>query len=196
MKFLEVGTSKIRGKNWQFIDMKPHPQGITHDMRKPLDFINDNTYDGIYTEHFIEHVEKNEGINVFKEFLRILKPNGKLRVVWPKMEIVDYFRSEKDLSKDKLVKLYSHQALVESKWAPPGCEHMRIQDQCAEAMLFQNGEHKYLWYVNEMIDTLKELGYNNVFEEKYRYSSYKPFNNIDIRCRSRFLHSGVVEATK
>lgn len=196
MKFLEVGAYKSRGKNWQFIDSRPIPNAIVHDMRKPLDFISDNTFDGIYTEHFIEHVNKNEGINVFKEFLRILKPNGKLRVVWPKMETVDYFRSKRDLSKDKLVKLYSHFALVKHKWAPSGCENMRLQDQCAEAMLYQKGEHKYLWYVNEMIDTLNKLGYNNVFEEKYGYSSYKPFDKIDTDCRMRILQSGVIEATK
>ena len=85
---------------------------------------------------------------------------------------------------------------MKHKFPPPGNEHKSMQEQCALGLLHQNGEHKYLWGKQEMIDMLVSLGYKNVREYEYQRSAFPPFKNIDTPGQIRALHSAVVEATK
>ena len=48
----------------------------------------------------------------------------------------------------------------------------------------------------EMIDTLKSLGYNNVTEREYGVSPIPEFNGVDNPSQIRAMHSTVVEASK
>ena len=195
MKFLEIGANHLKGPDWAFIDTQNIPGAIVHDMREPLDFIQDNTYDGIYTEHFIEHLTKDKGANALKEFYRILKPGSTIRIVWPNIEVVNRLNSSEDLSNDPLVKIYG-EFIQDLNWNTPGKTFTRLQDKCADAILYQAAEHKYLWGIDEMINELTNIGFSSVFQEKYGCSSFEPFNKLDTPSRLRFLHSGVVEAIK
>ena len=161
----------------------------------PLD-IQDNTYDGIYSEHFIEHLERDQGVALFGECMRILKPGGVLRTVWPPMEAVEWLQSEEDLSENYFVKHYYQFYILKHNFAPPGYENHRIQEQVAQGLLYQNGEHKYLWGKAEMIEELQSLGFVNIKELEYQQSQLREFINIDTPGPIRKAHSAVVEATK
>ena len=66
-KYLEVAGKADRGLNWDSVRDEPYPGVMVYDMRNlPMKGVVDNTYDGIYSEHFIEHLTKDEGINFFK----------------------------------------------------------------------------------------------------------------------------------
>jgi predicted SAM-dependent methyltransferase len=199
MRFLEIAPYKKRGLNWDGIRDTKEFGGtdFVWDMRKlPMEFIDDDTYNGVYSEHFIEHIERDEGINFFKEMLRIMKPGGVVRTVWPSMDFVNFLRSDQDLSNHPFVKEYHRVYVQHHGFCPPGNEQKSKQEQCALGLLWQKGEHKYLWGKQEMIDTLTELGYENVREYEYQRSSFAPFKNIDHPNQLRALHSTVVEATK
>jgi len=169
---------------------------IIHDVTKlPLN-IKDNSFEGIYSEHFIEHLEKEQGINFFKEMYRILKPGGIIRTIWPSMDFVDYLRSDKDLSDTHFVKAYYNRFVLKYGYAPPGSKDKSLQEQCALSLLYQAGEHKYLWHKQELIDKLTEIGFVKVKECKYQQSDFSEFNNIDTPGRIREAHSAVVEAWK
>ena len=199
MRFLEIAPYKKRGLNWDGIRDTKEFGGtdFVWDMRKlPMEFIDDDTYNGVYSEHFIEHIERDEGINFFKEMLRIMKPGGIVRTVWPSMDFVNFLRSDKDLSNHTFVKEYYRVYVQHHGFCPPGNEHKSLQEQCALGLLWQKGEHKYLWGMQEMINMLSELGYRNVREYEYQRSSFAPFKNIDRNNPLRALHSTVVEATK
>jgi len=197
MKYLEIAPNKIRGLNWEGVRDVPAPGCIVYDMRNlPMDGVADNTYSGVYNEHFIEHLEKDEGINFLKEMFRVMTPSGVIRIVWPSMDFVDYLKSDRDLTDDPFVEHYYRVYIQKHKFAPKGTEHLSPQLQCAEGLLWQQGEHKHLWYKQELIDTLVELGYQNVKEMPYSKSGLMDFNNIDTPGQIRMLHSTVVEATK
>lgn len=197
MRLLEIAAAKKRGLNWDAVRDVPTPGGMVYDMRDlPMKGVEDNTYNGVYNEHFIEHLEKDEGINFFKEMLRIMKPGGVIRTVWPPMDFVNWLRSNQDLSNHPFVQHYYQFYVVKHKFPPPGNEHKSMQEQCALGLLHQKGEHKYLWGKQEMIDMLKDLGYKNVREYEYQRSAFPSFKNIDTPGQIRALHSAVVEATK
>ena len=203
MKFLEIAGNQNKGSDWITIRDKEvsdkfglKQNCILHDVTDlPLD-INDNFFVGIYSEHFIEHLEKEQGINFLKEMYRILKPGGIIRTVWPSMDFVDFLRSDKDLSDTYFVKAYYNRFVLKYGYAPPDSRDKPLQEQCALSLLYQAGEHKHLWYKQELIDKLKEIGFVKVNECEYQQSSFLPFNNIDTPGRIRQVHSAVVEAWK
>lgn len=197
MRFLEIAASKQRGLNWDAVRDVPMPGVMVYDMRNlPMKGVLDETYNGVYNEHFIEHLTKDEGINFLKEMLRVMKPGGVIRTIWPPMEFVEWLRQEDDLDSHPWVRNYYQFYVVKHKFAPKGTEWMRIQDQCAEGIMWQNGEHKHIWSKKELIDTMKEIGYYNVKEMKYQQSIQPGFNNIDTPGEIRAFHSAVVEAMK
>lgn len=46
----------------------------------------DNKYDIVYANHILEHFYKEETLSVLKEWLRILKPQGRLIIIVPDTE--------------------------------------------------------------------------------------------------------------
>ena len=197
MKYLEFAAKEQRNANWDGIRDVTMPGCRVYDLTNlPIEGIQDNTYDGIYSDHFIEHLEKNQGSALFKECMRILKPGGVLRTVWPPMEIVEWLQSEKDLSENEFVKHYYQVYILRHKFSPPGYENHRIQEQVAQGLLHQKGEHKHLWSKSEMIQELEAVGFACAEECTYGESQIVEFNNIDTPNRIRKLHSAVVEAKK
>lgn len=199
MRFLELAASRIRGLEWDAIrdDNQGDMMIREYDLSNlPIKGIPDNTYDGIYSEHFIEHLYKYQGINLFKECMRILKPSGVVRTIWPSHDIVERLVSDEDLSDDPFVKYYYQRYCVQEKFQPKGHNNKRIQEQVALGLLHQKGEHLYLWGVQEMIDKLSEIGFASVKECEYNKSSFAPFNGIETPSQIRALHSSVVEAKK
>ena len=196
-RFLEIAAAKKRGLNWDAVRDVPHPGVEVYDMTNlPMKGIADNTYDGAYSEHFIEHLYKYQGINFLKEMLRVLKPGGILRTVWPAHEIIEWLVGNEDLSKHPFVQHYYQVYVQKHKFPPPGNEHRRIQEQVALGLLHQKGEHLYVWGKQELMDTLKQLGYSDIKERPYGKSVLPDFNNIDTPGQIRAMHSAVVEARK
>jgi hypothetical protein len=74
--------------------------------------------------------------------------------------------------------------------------NMSKQKKAALRLLHQEGEHKHLWYTQELIDCMCDLGFKDVKEHPYRRSRLVEFNNLDRDDPMRTLHSTVVEATK
>lgn len=197
MRYLEIAPNQNRGINWDGVRDVPAPGCMVYDMRKlPMRGVMDELYNGVYSEHFIEHLTKDEGIEYFKEMFRVMKPGAIIRSVWPPMDFVDFLRTDEDLTDHPFVRPYFAMYIQKHKFAPKGTEHLSPQLQCAEGLMWQSGEHKHLWYKKELKETLVELGYKNVKEMPYMKSGVIDFNNIDTPGQIRMLHSAVIEAAK
>lgn len=200
MMFLELAANRKRGLNWDAVNVSSNygDKAVKlHDLTNlPIKGIPDNFYDGVYSEHFIEHLYKYQGVNIFKEVMRVLKPGGVIRTVWPSYDVVEWLVGEEDLSNHPFVKHYYQRYIVQERFCAAGHKNKRIQEQVALGLLYQKGEHLYLWGKQEMIDTLSSLGFQNVKEHEYGKSSLADFNNIDTPGQIRAMHSTVVEAKK
>jgi len=51
----------------------------------PLPF-DDNSFDLLYSSHVLEHFHRKETLNVLKEWVRVLKPDGIIRLSVPSLE--------------------------------------------------------------------------------------------------------------
>jgi ubiquinone/menaquinone biosynthesis C-methylase UbiE len=195
-QYLEIAADRARGLNWTVVNMSDRPGVDSLDLTNLPTPYADNQFDGIYSEHFIEHMHKYQGINFLKEAKRILKPGGTIRTVWPPHEFVEKLVSDEALTadEDEFVHHYHQFYVVKHKFAPPGNEHRSKREQCALGLLHQHGEHLYVWGKDELMNTLKELGFKNVKECGYGESTVVDFNGIETPGKIRALHSAVVEA--
>lgn len=196
-RYLEIAAERPRGLNWTVMNLATHSGVAKGDATNlPLPY-SDNEFNGVYSEHFIEHMYKYQGINFFKEVKRILQPGGVIRTVWPPYEFVERLVSGEKLNEQEtnFVDHYYNFYVVKEKFSPPGNGHRSKREQCALGLLHQKGQHLHIWSKAEMIDTLKSLGFSDVKEHNYRSSRISDFNNIDTAGVIRALHSAVVEAT-
>lgn len=196
--FLEIAADRPRGLNWTVVNMSDREGVDNLDLTNLPTPYSDEQFDGIYSEHFIEHMHKYQGINFFKEAHRILKTGGTIRTVWPPYEFVEKLVSDERLDPDEkeFVDHYHEFYVVKHKFAAPGNSHRSKREQCALGLLHQHGEHLYIWSIKEMIDTLKDIGFRVVKEQKYQQSFVQDFKGIDTPGKIRALHSAVIEAKK
>ncbi len=195
--YLEIAAEKPRGLNWSVVNLADHDGVESQDLTDlPTTFL-DEEFNGIYSEHFIEHLYRYQGINFFKEAYRIMKPGGTIRTVWPSQEIVEWLVDPRiDLSDNEFVKFYFDKYVIKERFSPPGNEHRRKQEQVALGLLHQKGQHLYVWGETEMMGVLEHLGFTNVKKCDYLHSTVPEFNGIDTPSKVRAWHSSVVEASK
>jgi predicted SAM-dependent methyltransferase len=100
----------------------------------------DNYWDGIFTQHVIEHVSYSEAVAVFKECYRTLKPGAWIRVCVPDLATyVRYYR--KEINDDQFFSL-PHRTL-------------------ALSFLTQMHMHRSVWDAELMVEVLSELGFHD-----------------------------------
>jgi len=200
-KYLEIAASKQRTLEWLALrDVENNSNNVEpYDMTNlPIKNILDNMFTGVYSEHFIEHIFKYQGINFFKEMFRILKPGGTIRTVWPSYDFVEKLVSNDrlDHNEEVFVDHYYRFYIIKHNFAPAGNKHRSKREQCALGLLHQEGEHRYLWAKNEMINTLESIGFVNIKEMPYQKSDLQAFNGIETKGIIRAAHSTVIEAIK
>src|SRR3989344_4506916 len=78
IKKLHLGAGGNILEGWCNTDIYPDmKKGVFLDVTKKFPF-SDNTFDYVFTEHTMEHIELRQGIRMLKECLRVLKPGGQL----------------------------------------------------------------------------------------------------------------------
>lgn len=83
---LACGDHFIISHLWENCDFAPKSRSVKQvDLLNGLPYKN-NTFDLVYCSHFIEHIPRSELLNFLRECIRVLKPNGLIRLVLPDFE--------------------------------------------------------------------------------------------------------------
>lgn len=170
---IHLGCGKAVFKDWKNIDMIDFPGVVKQDLRKPLDH-KDNSVDFIFSEHFFEHLTRPEGVKLFKECYRVLKPGGVIRTTMPSLATLVQKYLEKDI-----------------KYWVPSWHPKTPCDLLNEGL--RAWEHRYVYDLNEITLALQEAGFRKIVEASYRKSSHLELCNLEIRKDHKEL---IVEATK
>ncbi len=99
---LNIGCSGHLLDGWLNTDYASKLPTVIHlDPRHRFPF-KEETFDYIFSEHFIEHISYRDGVNMLAECFRVLKKSGKVRISTPNLAfLVDLTRSNKsDLQRD------------------------------------------------------------------------------------------------
>jgi predicted SAM-dependent methyltransferase len=112
----------------------------------------DNFFDGIFTEHVIEHITYSEAVHVMKEAKRTLKPGSWIRISVPAIE--------------RCLKLYR-----QIKTEGPTAEFPEAA--LCISHLTQMHFHRSVWDAHLMMRLLSETGFVDVQEREFREGADK-----------------------
>lgn len=93
---LQVGCGRRKMEGWCNVDLNPawNPDVLV-DVTKGLPF-EDESFDLIYSEDFIEHIDLEQGRAFLRECHRVLRPGGWLRLLTPDLAVVCHHYFERN----------------------------------------------------------------------------------------------------
>jgi predicted SAM-dependent methyltransferase len=124
------------------------------DLQRPLPF-PDASFDGVFSEHVLEHFTEDDGLRISREVARILRPGGVFRVVVPDGEFV--MRSYFD-DPDGLVRYRGA--------GEPDATAMEM----VNSFFRQRYEHQFMYDWPTMKRLLERAGFANVVRCAFRQS--------------------------
>lgn len=142
------------------------PGIIRYDLRKGLPY-DDNSFDYIYTSHFLEHVKKNEAIKIIKECHRVLKPQGWIRIVVPDFKLLVNKYIKNELSVDDFLKALD----MDSK-------------KSFFKFLYSKDRHKWMYDFRSLNHLLIVCGFKNIIRKRFKESSVPDVDILDNRKES------------
>jgi predicted SAM-dependent methyltransferase len=149
-RLLNLGCGGVHYTGWVNAD-RLNLNALMHRHHRFPDWLLDATepwncptdhWEGVYTEHMLEHLPYNDAINVLKEVFRTLKPDRWLRVVVPDARLVVDFYDGRP---------------VDSSFA----EKFRYGAE-ALANLTQRWGHVSVWDAPLLSAVLREIGFESV----------------------------------
>jgi len=176
---LNIGCGSVYLEGWVNIDIESETADLIHDMRNPLPY-HDNSIDFIYNEHFIEHLSVDEGVGVMKEFHRVLKPRGVLRIATPDLRRVLF----------RYFFFWRRQEWIR-KW------HRELETR-AEMInkSFYSWEHRYLYDTEELKRRLEEAGFTRLSRKSFRKSGHAELRGLETRKDSKLIMEAVKRSSE
>ncbi len=178
---LNVGCGTDYKEGWVNVDNNSDNNitklDLNHDLRNPLPY-KDNTVDFIFNEHFFEHLTVEEGQMAMKEFMRVLKPGGVMRIAMPDLEdTVEAYYNPKWKERDVMRKF--------------DLEFVQTRAEMIN-MNFHWWGHKWLYDWEELERRLREAGYTKIKRCKHSKSKHLRLQGLETREESVLI----AEATK
>lgn len=168
---LGCGPNVLDG--WANLDVSG-PRGVVRfDLSRPLPF-ESGSVDLIFTEHFVEHIRKDQAEALFRECARILRPGGVLRISTPDLRtLIDaYLGGRVD-------------DWADMQWSPATpCDLLN------EGMRLWG--HRYLWDEDQLRRVLRSQGFTTVQRVAWHESDRDELRDLEIR---PFHGDLIVEAT-
>lgn len=175
---LHIGCGNNYFEGWLNGDLDTPGADFNHDVRKKFPFAS-RSFTHIYNEHFIEHLSQEEGLFVFREFYRLLKPGGIVRVATLDLDYL-VFKYISSWKSQNWIRTYNYE------WIHTRAEMLNI--------CFREWGHKYLYNKEEMRRLLVLAGFKtqNIKACSLNKSKHSEFSNRETRKDSKLI----IEATK
>jgi predicted SAM-dependent methyltransferase len=172
---LHVGCGDVYLEGWVNIDVESSKADVKHDLQTSLPY-DDSSASFIYSEHFIEHLAAEAGANVLKEFYRVLKAGGVLRIATPDLRYLmkKYFLGWK--SQD-WIKTYGY------GWLQTRAEMINL--------CFRGWGHQYLYDREELERRLREAGFKRLRNKRFGESDYEELRGKETRRDSKLILEAV-----
>jgi glycosyltransferase involved in cell wall biosynthesis len=147
---LHFGCGSAVLNNWLNTDLEPGDGIICVDVRRRLPF-EDRTFDYIYSEHLLEHLIYQKGLNFIRECFRVLKPKGTMRIATPDLQfIIGLCSLEKTVLQERYVAWAAHSFIPYAAV----CQDTHVINN-----FFHDWGHQFIYDYKTLEDTLKKAGF-------------------------------------
>ena len=171
---LHLGCGDKTLPKWDNLDIvKKHPDVIQHDLKNALPY-QDNSVSFIFNEHFIEHLEDQDGTNFLEECFRVLKIDGILRISCPDLDYIVHSYISNNIDRSDLGLSFRNKAHYINS-------------------ALRNWGHRYLYNEEDLLQKLKKCGFSSIERKKYHFSNHTELAYLEFRSYTNEL---IMEATK
>jgi len=180
IKKLHIGAGNRKIKNWLNTDIGNKTIMPIVDVTKKFPF-NDNTFDYIFSEHMIEHINYNDGLKMLNESYRVLKSNGKIRISTPDLQfLIDLYINSNQYNQ------------IQQNYVEWSCKTYNLNEGSVTEIInnyFQSWGHQFIYDKNTIENLLKKTGFDKIEFYKINESNDKELMNIenDTRLPKNFL---------
>ena len=133
---------------------------INHNVNLGLPFTSSSVHN-IYSSHFIEHLNYQEGINFLKETHRVLKPGSVVRIICP--DIKKWICKLYEKNDDNFFEIYRKALDIDyyENELYTQQHNMVTRSQVFNSMIFNWG-HKWMWDFESLKLELTKIGFNKI----------------------------------
>ena len=151
---LQIGAGPTAIKGWLSTDINPRTdEHVYLDATRPFPF-QDGTFDYVYSEHMIEHINWSQGLFMLKECRRVLRPGGAIRVATPDLKVLlDLYARPDEPRAAAYIKWITDTFLEDVKVYRPT---FVINNA------FENWGHQFLYDGETMTLALREAGFEEI----------------------------------
>lgn len=165
-----------------------HPDVIQGDIITGLPGIEENSCDGVYCSHVLEHLSYEDCITAIRNTYRILKPGGYFRCVLPDLETaarkyIDNLHGEDQEANVK----FMEETLLGRQQRQRGIRQL-VQSA------FGNKEHLYMWDHISLAHQLQKAGFRKVRRCSFNDAADGMFRLVEEK--TRFDNAVALEAAK
>lgn len=169
-KKLHIGAGPNILPGWLNTNIIPLTQeDIFLDASRRFPF-DDNSFDYIFSEHQIEHLNYMQGLIMLKECFRVLKPDGKIRITTPDLE--------------SFINLYKNPGEIEKAYIDYTIKRLFPELEQNKKIfvlnnLFTNFGHRFIYDKNTLETNLKTTGFVDIKFYAQGKTEEKVFKDIE-----------------
>jgi len=165
-----------------------HPDVLQGDILKGLPGIRENSCDGIYCSHVLEHLAYNDCLLALRNTFHILKPGGYFRCVVPDLaSAARRYIAQLSNNDPKANTAFMEETLLGKEERIRGFKQMI-------AMTLGNREHLYMWDQLSLTHQLEAAGFKDIRNCAFNDSPDTMFKLVEEEIR--FNNAVALEATK
>jgi predicted SAM-dependent methyltransferase len=155
---------------------------------KELPGVTENSCDGVYCSHVLEHLSYEDCQLAVSNTHRIMKPDGYFRCVVPDLEAAarEYVQDLSNLDREANTK-FLEKTMLGKKQRQRGIKNLL-------STYLGNHEHLYMWDTLSLTNILQEAGFKNVRPCRFNDCSDEMFKLVEES--SRFDNAVALEAIK
>jgi predicted SAM-dependent methyltransferase len=168
---LHIGCGGNILNGWLNSDYLSRSSRIVYlDAAKTFPFKN-GEFDYVFSEHMIEHVPYQQGLQMLFECLRVLKPKGKLRISTPDLSfLIDLYRSDKSELQMEFIK---HAIDKHIEYAP------YYEDTFVINNYMRAWGHKFIYDEKTLRYLLEKVGFVNIAKFNVCESQDEVLQNLE-----------------